>query len=705
MKNRCSRFVGMLLAGLSLVITPVMAGQIDRAFQRLLLQDYFCAKGYFEKALKRHRMPAAFGLSLIYVRNNNPFFNPDSARKYVLIAQEEYLQLTPQQQQRWMKWKIDLDTIIKVKAAVCQAAFQVYVLTDESFRPDHFLNEFGFCPQSNQARSIRHSKAFEQAFKENTAAAYYSFLQNYPEAEQVAEAEALYHQRLFEEHTASRSLTDYENFIRLYPASPYRQEAERMIYLLYVAMPSVNAYHQFIRKYPDNLYVADAWRNLYTLYMKDFDERMFEKFKQEFPDYPFMDELEEDYRLQRMLFLPFEERGGWGYMSETGRIMIAAQYEETTPFSEGLAAVQQQGKFGYINKKGKVVIPFEFEEAEPFFQGTAVVSMNGKFGLINRSGTLLIPAEYDEISPPSEGIAVVIRDGLSGYLALDGRWIVPPTYDMAGDFHSGLAIVQQHEQYGVINMAGRAIVPLIYDQILFCSNGLLRVRSGNKWGLINADHQRILPFDYTFITDFYEGRALAFTGRKAFLLDNHGKPMGSSFIIQGGETASLRFREGLLVFRSAGRIHIIDTSGKVLPFPSYEAAGYFSEGLLPVKKNNRWGYADRTGKLKIPCRFESALPFNQQRAIVRLKKNYGMIDTTGRFLIAPIYSTVEIRKYGVVVNAQGLLGLYDLNGKKLLEPDFDKFDLIENHILIALKDDRVSYFNLQTEQFISVETP
>lgn len=53
-------------------------------------------------------------------------------------------------------------------------------------------------------------------------------------------------------------------------------------------------------------------------------------------------------------------------------------------FSEGFAPVQfqEKGKWGFIDKTGKIVIEPKFDEVTGFRQGTAMVTINNKFGYI-----------------------------------------------------------------------------------------------------------------------------------------------------------------------------------------------------------------------------------------------------------------------------------------------------------------------------------
>ena len=75
----------------------------------------------------------------------------------------------------------------------------------------------------------------------------------------------------------------------------------------------------------------------------------------------------EDSRAQRRF------PGSSGYIDQDGDWVIAANYENARPFSEGLAAVQIEplGSWGYIDPSGAVAIPLEWDGAWEFHGGLA----------------------------------------------------------------------------------------------------------------------------------------------------------------------------------------------------------------------------------------------------------------------------------------------------------------------------------------------
>jgi len=63
---------------------------------------------------------------------------------------------------------------------------------------------------------------------------------------------------------------------------------------------------------------------------------------------------------EAVALFPIKYNGKWGYIDETGIIIINPQYDTASEFFEGLALIEIGGKKGYIDKTGKKVISPEF---------------------------------------------------------------------------------------------------------------------------------------------------------------------------------------------------------------------------------------------------------------------------------------------------------------------------------------------------------
>jgi hypothetical protein len=66
-------------------------------------------------------------------------------------------------------------------------------------------------------------------------------------------------------------------------------------------------------------------------------------------------------------------------------------YDDIDCLSEGLARIERDGKYGFIDQTGKVVIPLKYDKADSFYNGVAGVldRSTGEAFYINRQGERL----------------------------------------------------------------------------------------------------------------------------------------------------------------------------------------------------------------------------------------------------------------------------------------------------------------------------
>ena len=81
--------------------------------------------------------------------------------------------------------------------------------------------------------------------------------------------------------------------------------------------------------------------------------------------------------------------GRWGFIDNSGRLVIPYQWKKALWFSEGLAGVQDDNeKWGFIDKTGKVVLPFVWSNVQWFRNGRVRVQtvLGGGWHDIDREG-------------------------------------------------------------------------------------------------------------------------------------------------------------------------------------------------------------------------------------------------------------------------------------------------------------------------------
>ncbi len=94
-------------------------------------------------------------------------------------------------------------------------------------------------------------------------------------------------------------------------------------------------------------------------------------------------------------------------------------------------------------------------------------------------------------------------------------------------------------------------------------------------------------------------------------------------------------KAGLFAISRDGKWGFIDSSGKVVIEPQFEAAYPFTEGLSRIQLNGEWGYINREGALVIKAQFDGADRFSEGLARVQAGHKWGYIDTTGKYVFEP----------------------------------------------------------------------
>lgn len=109
-------------------------------------------------------------------------------------------------------------------------------------------------------------------------------------------------------------------------------------------------------------------------------------------------------------------------------------YDDIDCLSDGLARIERDGKYGFIDNTGQVVIPPKYDLAWDFSEGLARVSQNGKAGFIDNTGKVVIPLKYDKAYSFYNGVAGVLDRsiGEAFYINRQGErlyWLGEPRFD------------------------------------------------------------------------------------------------------------------------------------------------------------------------------------------------------------------------------------------------------------------------------------
>ncbi len=332
------------------------------------------------------------------------------------------------------------------------------------------------------------------------------------------------------------------------------------------------------------------------------------------------------------------------YINRFGKVILQTPFQykmfANDAFSEGLAGFVENGKYGFIDETGKVVIKPSFDYIGKFSEGLAEIQINEKAGFVDKTGKIIVEPQYHFVSPFTNGFSLVrVEDG-------------PDKKNILGII---FRVAEMTYKYGFLDKTGEIAVGKTknkhigkFDDADDFSEGLAPVKIDGKWGYVNEEEKMVIKRQFKEAKSFSEGLASATVdGENWGFIDKTGK-----FVIKPQFTDAEGFSEGLAAISTSkngwGDWGFIDKSGNIVIKPTFFGVGNFHEGMVWLFfGRDGFGYADRTGKVVIE-KLYSVSNFKNGIAAVSLplfgKKfiRYGTsyIDKTGNF----IWNAIEKNK-------------------------------------------------------------
>ena len=296
-------------------------------------------------------------------------------------------------------------------------------------------------------------------------------------------------------------------------------------------------------------------------------------------------------------YVPVQKDGKWGYINQSGELVIKATFDEAAHFSDGWAKVKIEERLSFIDASGDIVLTPDVSTVKSFSEGLAVASKEGskKQGYVNKKGEFVIEPRFNFAYSFSEGKASVCKTkiGECGYINKEGKIVIKQSLEGARKFVNGLAPAKTggfNGQWGYVDDKGKFVVEPQFEQAMPFSEGLAAVRTTikkskyviekNIWGYINREGTWVLKPKYDL--------ARAFSGGLAPVK----YAAGWKFIDKKGKTAFLRVGNKRIDFAEPFQGNLARATGN----GKYESVSY---GLGKVQFNIRtadWVYLNKSGK-------------------------------------------------------------------------------------------------------------
>jgi len=679
------------------------SGKIERGYEALEIYNYFKAKSCFEKSLKRQPSVAAYGLSIIYFRKDNPFHNIDSAFRYIKIAEEKFSELDEKMKEKWKVFGFEYLSIIDLRSQVSSEHFIRAAMTPSEKSYDSFMDEHPWAGEFELAHYRRDSIAYQSALETKMSTMMNDFLKRYPDSEFFNKAQEDFFRFQYYEFTNSGNLSSYLDFLKTNSESPYAQLAEDRVYEIVTGPNNIESLEVFVKAYPRNRNIGEAWRRIYQLFMSDYAQERFEEFKKTYPSFPYTEELELDFTYSKRELLPYLKEGKYGFINFEGRVIIQPEYDYVGFFKEGLSVVSKDNKFGFIDKGNRVKIPLTYENALDFDQGRAVVELNELLGMIDRNGVVVFDFEFEDLGNLSGGLIYASKNGLYGYYDKNANLRVPHQFDEAFSFIDDKAKVVKEEKEAFVDIYGTYLVPPGYSDIRFFNDSLLIYESNGNYGLMYRNCSVYLEAQFQEIGDLVEGRALIVKDDYIGYLDQKGNVViAPKFDLFPNYQDKGSFKDKLAVVKYKGKYAVIDPTGKLIIPNIFQDLGSVSDKIA-FSKGKGWGYMDNAGKEIMKPAYEYAESFLNGFAIVELGGAQGVIDPKGSIIVPLEYgSIVDVNNAFWMVSKFSKYGLLNKKGEIVVPLEYDKIIRMDD-MFVLVKENEIHYFYEKEMRMIKEE--
>lgn len=693
MKLHKSKIILVLILSCSVL----WSSTISKAFDALSIHDYFKARSLFYSLNKKQfNSQACYGLAVIFYRNNNPFYNTDSACKYVQIS----LNLTDESAQIPVLagFCADRKNIQQLLDSISFKQLKVCLLENSIKAYNDFLSKNYLAPEKYRMTAItnRDELEYNHVLDINKSDSTKLFMILHPQSVFRSDAFKLMERQIFEELTKDRKAESYINFIEHYGNNANLNNAYDALLEIYKSSNNKTGIEAFIKNYPTAMQISSAWQLLFTQSVKSFTKDELESFITTYPNFPFRNSILKEMQLNSLVLIPIEKNERVGFADTTGKIYIQPFYDEVSDFTEGLSIVHKNDSVYFINKENTNTLGRVFNDALPFHNGLAPVKVKDKWFLIDRLGEIRSES-FDEVNELSEDLYIIKQGNF--YCAIDeyGQKIYPCKFEKLGDFKNTCAYYQLEGKYGFITKTGYIHKPEFEWISDFSKNEIAIYKLNNKFGLIKNNGKILLDPTYDLIQlclpageagtdDIYLiilNNSYGFYSSKACFLSEINYDYEKERSIKHYTNGNV-----LKLFKKKSEA-LMDLNGRMsIDFNTYQEIGFVSNGLIRIKKNNKYGFVDRKLNTVIPLKYNTASDFEDSLAIVSTKKGYLLLNTKGEEIVSSVTKIERTAKGIFLIETEDGNVLIDKKGKTLFS-NFSSLEFYGKYLIIYLENGEI----------------
>lgn len=297
-------------------------------------------------------------------------------------------------------------------------------------------------------------------------------------------------------------------------------------------------------------------------------------------------------------------------------------------------------------------------------------SENDKVGVIDRDGNTILDSTYTDVYIPNplKDVFICFDGESSSVVNSKGEKIFEDYKDVSAlitsessllDLEKNVLRYKKDGLYGLINLDGEVVTEPIYEEISSLKNrpGRILVKKDDKYGVLDSNGKIVVPISYySIVGDEYceDENAYANTGYIVSIKTNNGIMYG--------------------YYNSTGK-KVLDTKYEsITRVLEYEDEANY----LIVMSNGKKGVL-RNGKKLIDLDYQDVI-YSRLSKIFIVNKNgkYGFFSKNGREILEPKYESYQIAGEYISVTEDGKNVLYDINGNYIDQKNYSSIVEVEN---------------------------
>ena len=397
--------------------------------------------------------------------------------------------------------------------------------------------------------------------------------------------------------------------------------------------------------------------------------------------------LAEDYQSLSDLgngLLRVQQNGLQGLFFKSGKPLLPVEYEKIEHFGPRFLQVKEAGKYGLLTHHGQWLLEPAYDSLarlEDFIMlyQDSLFSVTTSQELIEDLQNSRSPetdfAYTDAVLADQQHLLLSLPNGQQTVIDSTLQQMLPPTSGKIKSFRGGW-LVEKEGRYEILDKEGENALSATLQQVSI-REPWLAYKTDSLWGLYHID-QQIATFDLydslallhpkiiiaekdqqlsaLFIsdldtlsidlsgTDSYRLlRSTRFSGRdeaeQVYLLVSNGNAK-TVYNLEGKLLAEGRYSEvqapdsRLLLLKTPGGAHVVDSSGQVLLKSNFDAIGNYQEGNFATLERSRFGLYNPYRNINIPPQYSVALrSYSDSLLLANKNKQWGIIDIRNETLL------------------------------------------------------------------------